>query len=93
MDKPHVCRSGPPPHVGWWCCPPYKGWRGRTSWRWWDGEAWSTYARENERPAAAGAWARSRTSFAAELIFWNDYWPPGARVPRINPAATSGEKP
>ncbi len=76
--------SGPPPHQGWWRtdCGHYA--RIQT-WRWWDGEYWNFPVFSYERGPIIDVLARQRTTLDVNAIKWCDYWPPGARVPRINP--------
>lgn len=80
--------KGPPPHVGWWNA---SSCRLNQSWRWWDGTCWSVCADPYQSAESAAEDARVVCNSA--LIEWTDYYPEGARVPRINPAATSGQKP
>lgn len=71
--------KGPPPHRGWWnasFC------RDDSIWRWWDGERWSSPADRFTCNFEAKA---CRPSIEQTRIEWTDYYPPDARVPRINP--------
>lgn len=78
--------KGPPPHVGWWNASTH---RVIGIWRWWDGKTWSC-------PVGADAPHRQlkansevpENAATNQRMSWNDYWPEGARVPRINPIAT-----
>ena len=77
--------SGVPPHVGWWNasnakCP--------ITWRWWNGTTWSVAAYEGN--SAEPVERKARTPLEPIWckqtdIYWSDYWPANARVPRINP--------
>ena len=75
--------KGPPPHVGWWNASTA---RLDESWRWWDGSRWSVSFSPNKGRAAAGRAVKCPTGTPSVRIEWNDYWPDGARVPRIDPA-------
>lgn len=76
-DAPRTWNSGPPPHVGWWnasaCHIP-------DIWRWWDGIQWSDESVDHCKIVAPRPYRGSRP------ILWTDYWPEGARVPRVDPA-------
>lgn len=84
--------KGPPPHIGWWNASMS---RDNHLWRWWDGRQWSwgAYATEKDWQAAINACRPASPGDRSHGILWTDYYPRRARVPRINPAATSGEKP
>lgn len=69
--------KGPPPHVGWWNVG--NGW-----WSWWDGKGWSLEVYESAKPGTVANWALEKVPVMRE---WSGYYPPGARVPRINPDA------
>lgn len=78
-----VWNTGCPPHVGWWNASFAEA---DDVWRWWDGKEWSAAACSGFTAWAAAVSAsqklhRTRTG----KIFWTDYWPKNARVPRINP--------
>ena len=76
--------KGPPPHVGWWLasvnCLDH-------IWRWWDGVAWSHSLEDSETNIySVKFWAeRHALSKTQDLIYWSDYYPKKARVPRIDP--------
>ncbi len=79
----HLWRSGPPPHIGWWNASVNKA---NQIWRWWNGEYWSRVAHEEtDDSELASIRASKKSIFNIEDIFWTDYWPENARVPRINP--------
>lgn len=97
-EKSRVWHEGKPPHVGWWNSY-YKSKTERLArtdrralpvWRWWDGVDWSEAARTDysyhSPSTVGGGW-----KFVPQLvnegdhIVWSDYWPEGARVPRIDP--------
>lgn len=72
--------KGPPPHVGWWNASVGSD---ANIWRWWNGEFWSY---------AADPWNSiynviefANTKSEIQSIEWTDYYPPNARVPRIDP--------
>lgn len=77
-----VWRSGPPPHIGWWNASLDQM---HESWRWWDGEKWSVAVSNRRSPRFAGRQAQFASAGGLARIEWTDYYPPGARVPRINP--------
>lgn len=77
---------GPPPFVGWWMssldrCADY--------WRWWDGEKWSIAAHRLQGEKLAAELAAAPTIYQS-LVEWCDYWPEGARVPRLAPSLADG---
>lgn len=87
-EAQRVWHDGPPPHAGWWNAA-YAGvedtivwWDG---WRWWDGERWSQGLGRREPAHRIAEYAAVRVP-ASVRVRWNDYWPEGARVPRIDPA-------
>ena len=80
-----IWHKSPPPHVGWWNAtdagsPSRKHF---IYWRWWDGKTWSRAAFPDSRRQDA---ALERKAWFPENVKWTDYWPEGARVPRIDPA-------
>ena len=78
-----VWHKGPPPHVGWWNA---SAGRNPDVWRWWNGKHWSGLVRRSADWKKAGKVALGPNLFGRqESIEWNDYWPEGAAVPRINP--------
>jgi hypothetical protein len=74
-------KSGPPPHVGWWNASTF---RYESLWSWWDGEMWSSFVMDNMDETYAGSHALRR-EYSSNAVFWNDYWPENARVPRVDP--------
>lgn len=74
-----VWKSGPPPHIGWWNASCSKA----PVWRWWDGHVWSDYRVEEDRSTRG---TRAATPEQQECIRWSDYYPEGARVPRVDPS-------
>jgi hypothetical protein len=80
-----VWHSGVPPHIGWWNasnakCP--------ATWRWWNGAAWSVAAYEGN--SAEQVEHKAQTPLEPIWceptdIYWSDYWPANACVPRIDP--------
>jgi hypothetical protein len=80
-----IWHSGPPPHVGWWNAstelyPHY--------WRWWTGTAWSCRALAGSLPQHAGINAMGiEGALHQKAMMWCDFWPEGARVPRIDPGS------
>lgn len=70
--------SGPPPHVGWWNASawPKQAWAPIT-WRWWDGKRWALCREVGSNPY--------QTKLDMDGIFWNDYYPEDAVVPRMTP--------
>lgn len=75
--------KGPPPHVGWWLSTA-NGVQMR--WRWWDGDCWSMGALATHDARYAAAQARYRPFWKDVAFRWCYFWPPHARVARINPA-------
>lgn len=79
---------GPPPHIGWWQA---SFGRQETSWRWWDGEMWSTIAAHPDWDwATVEETLDNRRTLGLDKndphpMEWTHYWPENARVPRINP--------
>lgn len=73
--------SGPPPHVGWWNA---SAGRFADTWRWWNGVQWSLGYFESSR--AAFIKIRTIPKRLAPDVRWSDYYPEGARVPRVDPA-------
>lgn len=74
--------SGPPPHIGWWQASRYGG---HNIWRWWNGEEWSVPVPPRTRSKIAAVRALSLAWGLGPPILWTQYWPEGARVPRIDP--------
>lgn len=80
--------KGPPPHVGWWLT------RYRTSggryvhefWRWWNGWLYSLGVEGEETVDEAAECARWPCFGPEDGIEWSDYYPPNARVPRVDPS-------
>jgi hypothetical protein len=70
-------KSGPPPHIGWWNASMAKN---PYTWRWWDGTGWRASNVDPNGPRA------SLYMEAAGAMEWTDYYPEGARVPRIDPS-------
>lgn len=58
--------------------------RTRTAWRWWDGERWSGVVYQAMPIEKATQRARVPFGNRDHLIEWTDYWPEGARVPRLD---------
>jgi len=75
-------KKGPPPHIGWWNAS-YR--RCKEQWSWWDGEKWSTPAYFFDTRKQAAENAKYRAIAYVDKIEWNDYYPQGARVPRVDP--------
>ena len=78
--------KGPPPHIGWWNASQN---RSEIVWRWWNGVEWSWGASCNVSAKTAASWAGLGTS-ADYGVEWSDYYPEGARVPRVNPSHSTG---
>lgn len=76
-----VWRDGPPPHIGWWNASLIKD---VDAWRWWNGVGWSEACFPEYGAKEAALNAKEIMPYLGE-IFWTDYWPENARVPRINP--------
>lgn len=72
--------KGPPPHRGWWNA---SVGRDNKAWRWWDGRHWSSHVTDECYAKDAEFYASIKYTF--QDIEWSDYYPPNARVPRINP--------
>lgn len=82
-DTTRTWHSGPPPHVGWWhteCVALGK------FWRWWNGLSWSEWA-GTDADLDEVEWCAQHRSCDSGHILWTDYYPKGARVPRVDPAA------
>jgi hypothetical protein len=77
-----VWHKGPPPHVEWWNASVN---RTHIAWRWWDGKRWSWGVDEGSSMSSVRHQSAGRIS-GKETVEWTDYYPPNARVPRINPA-------
>ena len=82
MSKERIWKSGPPPHVGWWNASVCDD---DIAWRWWNGKVWSVVVYSSN---SAEQVARFALDVCEEVksIFWTDYWPKGASVPRIDPS-------
>jgi len=74
--------KGPPPHVGWWLANPIES---PDIWRWWNGKYWSAGATCWLLKEQAEYRAKHKSLLDNEQIYWCDYYPENARVPRINP--------
>jgi len=74
--------SGPPPFVGWWSASRA---RNTGAWRWWDGNNWSTWANDYFSKRKVGIAAATKSYETTDCIEWRWYYPPNARVPRIDP--------
>lgn len=72
--------KGLPPHVGWWNA---SRCRAQDCWRWWDGKQWSFPAPLGRERGVAER-ARQKAGNQAR-IEWTDFYPEGARVPRVAP--------
>lgn len=83
-SKKRNWKSGPPPHAGWWNASVS---RDSESWRWWNAAGyWSSAAFSYMSPERAATFApHPAASHHVKFIQWNDYWPEGARVPRVDP--------
>lgn len=83
MTKELKWHKGPPPHIGWWVASVN---RYDDSWRWWDGVAWSYPALpRSPRSNVAYSSKHHAPQDDQKSIEWSDYYPEGARVPRIDP--------
>ena len=72
--------KGPPPHVGWWNAARYPEEEvAPVAWRWWDGKRWSKIGFSDE---LGGMYEES---YPAACVWWNDYYPEDAVVPRMTP--------
>jgi len=80
MTEERIWNPGPPPHIGWWNASVMEA---LDMWRWWNGKHWSDAAQESSVARLAGTFAKRRES--AKNVEWTDYWPEGARVPRVDP--------
>lgn len=78
-----VWHKGPPPHIGWWNAS-----RSRIvyMWRWWDGAEWSIPACEANFAQLAFQSVPHKDTHKEKNILWTDYYPEGARVPRVDPS-------
>lgn len=82
MNRTRTWHKGPPPHIGWWNASRAHA---NDMWRWWDGKQWS-HAVHSARSASTAADCAGLPDDGWH-VDWTDYYPPGARVPRINPEA------
>lgn len=78
-----IWHKGPPPHVGWWNASLAQD---EDCWRWWDGEEWSIASTKETSPEAADKRVSHKSTYSRLDMEWTDYWPEGARVPRIDPS-------
>ena len=78
--------KGPPPFPGWWNAR-VKPFRDLDRWGWWDGARWSVFSAEelSAKDAAKRAKEVGADNGSAAHVEWSDYWPDGARVPRVDP--------
>lgn len=81
MSK-RIWKSGPPPHIGWWNASTRED---KNFWRWWNGETWSFGCLHDAESLYAAKCANERVSIRSKYVKWCDYYPPNARVPRIDP--------
>jgi len=78
-----VWHKGPPPHIGWWNASAFQD---PSCWRWWDGNIWSIDAPDFISSRFAASCAKEPATQGIQgVIEWTNYWPKGARVPRIKP--------
>lgn len=87
MSNDRKWHSGPPPHVGWWNASVL---RSRVMWRWWDGMRWSAPAHFMYSPSNVARAAACPVELG-DHIEWSDYYPPDARVPRVDPSPPDSE--
>ena len=80
--KERIWHKGPPPHVGWWNASVYSN---ENCWRWWDGSNWSGVSYPALKAETAAHYALTPAAEGLARIFWTDYWPENARVPRVDP--------
>lgn len=83
-----VRHEGPPPFIGWWnarlkLAPPSIEF---DRWGWWDGAAWSMFARASFTPEQAGLWVTVGAGPHPDVVEWTTLWPTDPRVPRHVPA-------
>ncbi len=74
--------TGPPPHIGWWEASAV---RAKNKWRWWNGEYWSLYCVAEDDLDAVAKFSEQKSFLMSHEIYWTDYWPENARVPRMKP--------
>lgn len=80
-----------PPHAGWWnvgiSFSTFTQSGPSDYWGWWNGEYWSMFAPSNfsAEDAAERASTKGRIHRPNSGVYWNDYWPENARVPRVTP--------
>ena len=91
-----VWHSGPPPHVGWWNAGRWPELGAKNSWCWWDGKRWSdpvSVPEDCAGSALVSGWADHMLRYhhtdlpGLPSVYWTDYYPENARVPRVNPDA------
>ena len=80
MSEKRKWYGGPPPHIGWWNAGMFDD---PEIWRWWDGAFWSLGVHCSAPGFMAAETAERKTKSAS--IYWTDYYPSNARVPRIAP--------
>lgn len=74
--------KGPPPHVGWRLTRDIIAF---STWRWWNGRNWSEGALWTDTAEGAAESAMCASRLSRSTIIWSDYYPPNARVPRVDP--------
>lgn len=82
-ERIHLWKTSPPPHIGWWNASRFKS---AEEWRWWDGVTWSLGVRNTRTSFDVLAGAQCAVIGAVSDIMWTDYYPEGARVPRVDPS-------
>ena len=80
--------KGPPPHVGWWETIIFNQPIVYPAWRWWNGNRWSVCVEDWAPIKSVAFLARTPSGYSKTKIQWSDYYPPNARVPRVNPNIT-----
>ena len=78
-------KNGRPPHIGWWFTE-NDGMFGSVFyyWRWWNGARWSAGLTRTASKRQVTQQSAKGSGFVRD-IRWSNYWPKGARVPRIDP--------
>jgi hypothetical protein len=91
MSKEIVWHKGPPPHVGWWCSSMGID---VTYWRWFgdDGKFSISVPSDDNRWNLDFKALQLKSHPKINGIYWCDYWPENARVPRVDPRKAESER-
>lgn len=92
IPEARIWHKGPPPHIGWWnaSIDPTKVFNhANDCWRWWNGRCWShaAWSKSTDGAITCAAQAEWANFNSQDEIFWSNFYPRNARVPRIDPSA------